>query len=130
MSESTNTTNRPYKPTKKADNKMSEGKREKDSTTEEKLIVTGVIELAPESRRCLYEHVREEIIESLCSRKNFSGDEIVEFLSYFPNYTLLKIIKEAISNAIDNTDPNELNFADSEDNFKKLKALKAVLDLG
>lgn len=130
MSESTNSTNRPYKPTKKEDNKMSEEKREKDSVTEEKLIVTGAIELAPESRRSLYEHVREEIIEALGSGENFSSDELVGFLSYFPNYSLLNIIKEAVSNAIENTDPNELNFADSEDNFKKLKALKAVLDLG
>lgn len=109
---------------------MSEEKREKDSVTEEKLIVTGAIELAPESRRSLYEHVREEIIEALGSGENFSSDELVGFLSYFPNYSLLNIIKEAVSNAIENTDPNELNFGDSEDNFKKLKALKAVLDLG
>ena len=109
---------------------MSEEKREKESTTEKKLIVTGAIELAPESRRSLYEHVREEIIESLSSGENFSSDEIVEFLSYFSNYTLINIIKEAVSNAIENTDINELNFADSKDNFKKLKALKAVLDLG
>ena len=58
---------------------MSEEKREKESATEEKLIIKGAIELAPESKQLLYQHIREEIIESLASGDNFSSDEVVDF---------------------------------------------------
>ncbi len=108
---------------------MSEEKREKESATEEKLIVKGAIELAPESKQLLYQHIREEIIESLASGDNFSSDEVVDFLHHFSNYALLVIIDEAVSNAIKDTDPNDLCFADDITYLKKLKALKAVLDL-
>ncbi len=109
---------------------MSEEKREKDSVTEEKLIVKGAIELAPESKQLLYQHIRKEITESLASGDNFSSDEVVDFLHHFSNYALLVIIDEAVSNAIKNTDPDALCFADDKTYLKKLKALKAVLDLG
>lgn len=108
---------------------MSEEKREKESATEEKLIVKGAIELAPESKQLLYQHIREEIIESLDSGDNFSSDEVVDLLHHFSNYALLVIIDEAVSNAIKDTDPNDLYFVDDITHFKKLKALKAVLDL-
>lgn len=113
----------------KEEKEMSKEKREKDSPTEEKFIVKGAIELAPESKQLLYQHIREEITEPLASGDNFSSDEVVDFLHHFSNYTLLVIIDEAVSNVIKNTDPDDLCFADDITYLKKLKALKAVLDL-
>lgn len=90
--------------------------------------LTGTVLLDEQTMNNLKEEIRKEVLEDIKSDGNYEG-EIIQFLEDCDYSGYLYMIHTTINHILNKTNEQEITFASDKVRYKKLLAIKAILDI-